>query len=220
MAIEIAFFNALRRLPIEIEAEIRSGIDDGIAAMKQKTSVDEVGIIAILDPYTSPETGLGGRHYGPDAMEIWIDEENPKLRIDARRNTASVVVHELHHVLRARKCPWRWYDLCAGEVIVREGLAVHCEVFTGFPEPLNVWGVSGDQLIPLFDRLAPIIDDPKADWHWIYQLNDLPSHVSKAMYPLGYQIVSRYFKETGKTPIEAMHTPWQDIWQIGKPAGA
>jgi len=117
ITVEIVFFNASRQLPLDIEREIRAGINDGVAAMSQHVKVENIGIAAILDGFTAAETGLAGWHFGPDACILWIDEENSNLGTDPRRRSATVIAHELHHVLRARTCPWKQKDLCAGEVI-------------------------------------------------------------------------------------------------------
>jgi uncharacterized protein YjaZ len=102
---------------------------------------------------------------------------------------------------------------CAGDILVFEGLAIQTEYFLGFGPSLNVSDVSPQAARSLIERIAPDIDDPKAEWCWIYELNGLAAPVYKAMYPMGYLLVASYLKEHGCNPIEAMAVPWQDFWE-------
>jgi uncharacterized protein YjaZ len=77
--------------------------------------------------------------------------------------------------------------MCAGDVLVLEGLAVHSEEFLGFGKPPAVQGVSIDRVRPLIDRIAPGVSDPQAQWAWIYEQNGLQHG---ALYSMGYHIMS------------------------------
>jgi hypothetical protein len=87
-------------------------------------------------------------------------------------------LHELHHVLRTRRfLPKLLYsspELCAGEILAMEGLAIHCEYFLGFGPSLNISDVSPEAAVALIEKIAPIIDEPKANWYWIYELLTCP----------------------------------------------
>ena len=165
MTVEVAFFNAAGLLPAALEAEIRAGIDDGVTAMRRYVEVEGAGIVVLLTEGVDAETGMGGRAYGPDACEIRVDEGSPTLRTGTRVNAASVTVHELHHVLRMRHgVPRKFADLCAGDIIVMEGLATRCQSFLGYPDPSMVRGITAAQVTPLLDRIAPMVGDPRAEW--------------------------------------------------------
>ena len=218
MTVEIAFFNAAGLLPAALESEIRAGIDDGISALRRHVAVESVGIVVLLTEGVDAETGLGGRAYGPDACEIRVDEANAALRVGARVNAASVTVHELHHVLRMRHgMPRRFADLCAGDIIVLEGLATRCQSFFGYPDQSIVRGIMGEQVAPLLDRIAPIVGDPRAEWTWIYEPSGLPAEVYKAVYAMGHHVVGRYLARRGLTPLEAVGVPWREVWDVGLP---
>jgi hypothetical protein len=93
-----------------------------------------------------------------------------------------------------------------------EGLAIQCEYFLNFGPSLLVRDVTPEMVSPFIDRVTPIIDKPKADWAWIYELNGLPPPVYKAMYPMGYYIVADYVQKRRTNPIEAINVPWQEFW--------
>jgi hypothetical protein len=65
----------------------------------------------------------------------------------------------------------------------------------------------------LIDCIAPIINEPKADWRWIYEPNGLPAPVYKAMHPMGYYIVADYLEKHQSNPIEAINVPWRAFWE-------
>ena len=220
MTVEVAFFNAAKLLPAALEAEIRDGIDDGIAALRHHLDVEGVGIVVLLTEGVDAETGMGGRAYGPDACEIRVDEASPALRVGTRLNAASITVHEVHHVLRMRHgFPRRFADLGAGDVIVLEGLATRCQSFLGYPDQSTVRGITAEQVAPLLDRIAPIVGDPGAEWAWIYEPSGLPAEVYKAVYAMGHHVAGRYLARSGLTPPEAVGVPWREVWDIGRDDG-
>ena len=164
VTVEVAVFNAAGLLPAALEAEIRAGIDDGISALRRHLDVEDAGIVVLLAEGVDAETGMGGRAYGPDAGEIRVDEASPALRAGTRVNAASVTVHELHHVLRMRHgVPRRFAELCAGDIIVLEGLATGARPSSAFPTRPSS-GASRPSRSPPLDRIAPIIGYRGADW--------------------------------------------------------
>lgn len=216
MTVEVAVFNAAGLLPAALEIEVRAGIDDGITVLRQHLEVGDVGIVVLLAEGVDAETGMGGRAYGPDACEIRIDEASPALRVGTRVNAASVTVHELHHVLRMRHgVPRRSADLCAGDVIVLEGLATRCQSFLGYPDPSVVRDITPEHVIPLLDRIAPVVGDPRAVWTWIYEPSGLPAEVYRAVYAMGHHVAGRYLARSGLTPLQAVGVPWREVWNIG-----
>jgi hypothetical protein len=94
---------------------------------------------------------------------------------------------------------------------VLEGLAVRCEEFLGYGEAPAVKGVSFDMTSPLIDRIAPIIDDPQAEWGWIYERNGLKHG---ALYAMGYHLVAPYLSARRTNPIAAMDAPWREFWNV------
>lgn len=216
MTSEVSFFNAAKLLPRALEAEIRAGIDDGIAALRRYTVVDDLGIAVFVTEGVDWETGMGGRAYGPDACEIRVDETSPALGIGTRTNAASITAHELHHVLRMRHgFPRRFSDICAGDILVLEGLATHCQAFLGYPEQSIIREITGEQVAPLLERIAPEIGDATSNWMWIYEPSRLPASVFKAAYAMGHHVVGRYLARTGLSPIEAVGVPWREVWEVG-----
>ena len=65
----------------------------------------------------------------------------------------------------------------------------------GYGEAPAVKGVSFDMTSPLIDRIAPIIDDPQAEWGWIYERNGLKHG---ALYAMGYHLVAPPFSEANE----------------------
>ena len=99
--------------------------------------------------------------------------------------------------------------MCAGDVLVLEGLAVRCETFLGYGEPISVNGVGIERVMPLINRIAPDIENPKANWSWIYDQNGLEH---SALYAMGYYIVAPYLSAEGSDPIAAINVPWREFW--------
>jgi hypothetical protein len=220
MSAQIVIFNALGLLPADIEREIRHGVEEGIDTFGRHAKVENVGVAVHPHGCVSEFTGLGGMNYGPESFAVFADAAYEGLRMDTRRRAAAVTAHELHHALRTRhylpKLLYNSLDLCAGEILAMEGLAIHCEYFLGFGPSLNISDVSPETARALIKRIAPIIDEPKANWYWIYELNDLPAPVYKAMYPMGFHIVAEYLRKHDVSPIDALYVPWQDFWEAFK----
>ena len=186
MAVEIAFFNASGLLSRALEADVRDGISDAIAALRRHADLGDIGIAVHLSELVGQETGLGGYAYGPGSCAIYVDQGCEALRQNTRANAAAITIHELHHVLRMRQRPWsRFAEMCAGEVLALEGLATHCEMFLGFPEPSNVCATSEMLTLECLATIAPVVREPGANWRWIYGLNGFPQRVYKAVYPDG-----------------------------------
>ena len=216
---ELQFCNASGLLAPRLEAEVRAGIWDAVTALASHADLSHVGIVVHLSEMVGREIGLGGHAYGPDSCAIHVDPGCAALAQDTRRNAAAIAIHELHHVLRARHYRWlRFADLCAGEILALEGLATRCELFLGYPEPLNVRDWSGVLTQEYLARVAPIVGDPAAEWQWIYQLGEFPASVYRAVYPMGHRVVGAYLARSGLSPIEALGVPWEDIWQAGSEA--
>lgn len=213
MSVDIVFLNALGLLPPDIVATVRAGIEDGVAALRRHVPVEHIGVSVHDSTFVGEDTGFGGVSYGPQSFALYVDHASESLRLNTRRNAASTVVHELHHCLRQRSCPFRPRDqLCAGSVLVLEGLAVHCEEFLGFGDSILVRGVGSEMVRPLMNKIAPIIDDPDAEWAWIYRQNGLPKY--PAMYPMGYYLVEPYLKAHHRNSIEAVDVPWREFWEV------
>jgi hypothetical protein len=141
MSVEIAVLNALGLIPAVIENEIVAGIEDGVALFRDHTEVASIGISVHDSGFVAAETGFGGISYGPQSFALYVDPSSHRLRMKTRFNAAATTVHELHHCLRQRSCPLRPYDrMCAGDVLILEGLAVHSEEFLGFGAPPNCSG--------------------------------------------------------------------------------
>ena len=214
MTIEIAFFNGSGRLELALEAEVRAGIDDAISILRPHADLGQIGIAVHLSEIVGRETGLGGFAYGPDSCAIHVDQGCDALRQDTRASAAAITVHELHHVLRMRQRPWpRFAEICAGEVLALEGLATRCEMFLGYPEPRTVSATSWPLTLECLATVAPVVDDPGANWQWIYNLSGFPERVYKAVYPMGHCVVGAYLARTGHTPITALGVPWEEIWR-------
>ena len=217
MSIQLVFFNALGLLEPALEREVRAGVETGIAAFERHHKVENLGVAIHPNGQVSEFTGLGGINYGPESFAIFADDSYEGLRKDTRRGAAAVTVHELHHAMRTRHyLPRRLYgssDLCAGEILVMEGLAIRTEYFLGFGPSLLVHEVDPLIVDGLIDRVAPIVSNPTSDWGWIYDLNGLPPHVYKAMYPMGYTIVGDFLRRSNLDPIAALGVPWQEFWE-------
>ncbi len=214
MSVEVAVFNGSGSLSPALEAEVRAGIDDAITALRHHSDLDGIGIAVHLSEIVGRETGLGGYAYGPDSCAVHVDHRNEMLRQNTRANAAAIAIHELHHVLRMRHRPWpRFAEICAGEVLVLEGLATRCEMFLGYPEPQTVYATSEVLTLECLATIAPVIGNAGANWQWIYNLNGFPDRVYKAVYPMGHCVVGAYLSRTAHTPMTALGVPWEDIWQ-------
>lgn len=216
MTVSVTLFNALGRIAPEIETDIRAGIDEGIAALRGHTAVEDVGIAVLPSIFVARETGFGGMALGPENCAIYADPTNLNLAVRTREKAASMTVHEVHHVLRMKILDiQRAEDWFAGEVLTLEGLATQSEIFLGYPEPGTVKGIGFDDVAAMLADVDPIIDDGGADWQWINQPNGLPDRVYRAAYPMGHQVVGRYLERTGQDPITAIGESWREIWTVG-----
>jgi uncharacterized protein YjaZ len=207
MSVETVVLNGLGLIPAEIVTEIRAGVEDGVALFRRHAKVENIGISVHDSGFVGDETGFGGISYGSQSFALYVDPDCEAARLNTRLHAAATTVHELHHCLRQRVCPLRPYSqMCAGDVLVLEGLAVHCEAFLGYGEAPAVQGVGIDGIRPLIERIAPIIGDHQADWAWIYERNGLKHG---ALYAMRYHLVAPYLSANGTNPVAAIDAPWR-----------
>jgi uncharacterized protein YjaZ len=212
MSVETVFLNGLGLIPAEIISEIRAGIEDGVVVFRRHSEVENIGVSIHDSGFVQEETGLGGISYGSQSFALYVDSTCEPARRKTRLHAAATTVHELHHCLRQRVWPLRPYSqMCAGDVLMLEGLAVRCEEFLGYGEAPAVKGVSFDMTSHLIDRIAPMIDDPQAEWGWIYERNGLKYG---ALYAMGYHLVAPYLSARRTNPIAAMDAPWREFWDV------
>ncbi|TNC15964.1 hypothetical protein FF100_01475 [Methylobacterium terricola] len=211
MTVEIVVFNGSGRLPADLEAEIRAGIGEGVSALGQHLELGRIGIAVHVNELMGSEDGFGGLSLAPDSCRISVDPYSDMLPRVARPRAAAVAIHELHHVLRMRQPFWpRAADICAGEAIVLEGLATHCEMFLGQAEPWLVREARNPLTHQYLREITPDVADPRSNWGWIYRRRELPT--GTAIYPMGHAVVGAYLSAAGTTPIDAIGVPWQDVW--------
>ena len=130
MSVETVVLNGLGLIPAEIISEIRAGIEDGVGAFRRHAEIENIGVSIHDSGFVQEETGLGGISYGSQSFALYVDSTCEAARRKTRLHAAATTVHELHHCLRQRVRPLRPYSqMCAGHVLVLEGLAVRCEEF-------------------------------------------------------------------------------------------
>jgi hypothetical protein len=199
MSVETVVLNGLGLIPAEMVSEICAGIEDGVILFRRYAEVENIGISVHDSGFVGDETGFGGISYGSQSFALYVDPDCEAARLNTRLHAAATTVHELHHCLRQRACPLRPYSqMCAGDVLVLEGLAVHCEEFLGYGQAPAVQGVGIDGIRPLIERIAPIIGDHQADWGWIYERNGLKHG---ALYGMAITSSRLTFQRTEPTPL-------------------
>ena len=182
---------------LEIETEVRqvmSRIQSLIPAI-------DLTIHIVLCDSTSegkiiPFMGVGGHPIGTEAVQIYIQPENPNFKA---QNVARGLPHEIHHAIRMRKQGWHWSLL---ECIVMEGLADHfvVEVAGGKAGPWTR-GLSEEDIHEYLKKLKPQMHTTTESWAefetkylnpWLFGSSGNEPIPSFTGYTLGWRIVANY----------------------------
>lgn len=103
---------------------LKKAVRDAAAHLGLATS----HLVVVADRFlTIPEEGVGGHAFGTAYIQLAVDPDHRKgTGFNIRRWLPSTVVHELHHLVRART---QGYGRTLGEALVSEGLACAFEEF-------------------------------------------------------------------------------------------
>ena len=134
--------------------------------------------------------GLGGRTFGPTAVEIYIDPGLPDLARRLTERMPALVMHELHHAMR-----WRGpgYGRTLLEAMVSEGLADRFAVEV-LGAPLAPWSDAfpHEQTDTYLDLARPEFDDSGySHERWFFEAG-LPQLPRWTGYTLGWRLVEAY----------------------------
>ena len=159
-----------------------------------------------------PEDGVGGRTYWSDLITICVDEE--KL---AKSKMTEMLVHELCHAAR-----WGKNDEWANSLfdgVVSEGIATYLEVEfikdrtekTVFIK--TILERSDEENEKILEKLRSQLDLNYYDYNTIFfnGSNELPRWSG---YSLGYYLVRKYLKKTGKKIEDAFADKYADFRAI------
>jgi len=171
-----------------------------------------------------PETGVAARAWSEDRIDLWVDPVNPWVQAAGEEEIVAMVAHELHHCARWRR---PGYGHTLAEAIVSEGLACHFEArFRGGIPPFWARALDEATLAEVRVRAIEELDsrdfDPRA-WFGSAAGGDegrgpgadaaesrtgvrgaVPRHAGHA---LGYRIVARHLRRTGRTAADLVTEP-------------
>ena len=159
-----------------------------------------------------PEDGIGGRTYWSDLITICVDEE--KL---TKSKMTEMLVHELCHAARWGKNNEWMNTLFDG--LINEGIATYFEAeFAKNLEEKTVFiktilERSDEENKKIFEKLCDQLESKSYDYETIFfNGNDELPHW--AGYSLGYYLVKKYLKKTGKKIEDAFADKYADFRAI------
>ena len=159
-----------------------------------------------------PEDGIGGRTYWSDLITICVDEE--KL---TKSKMTEMLVHELCHAARWGKNNEWMNTLFDG--LINEGIATYFEAeFAKNLEEKTVFiktilERSDEENKKIFEKLCDQLESKSYDYETIFfNGNDELPHW--AGYSLGYYLVKKYLKKTGKKIEDAFADKYAEFRAI------
>jgi hypothetical protein len=159
-----------------------------------------------------PEDGIGGRTYWSDLITICVDEE--KL---TKSKMTEMLVHELCHAARWGKNNEWMNTLFDG--LINEGIATYFE--SEFAKNLEDKTVfiktilerSDEENKKIFEKLRDQLESSSYDYEMIF-FNGNDELPRWAGYSLGYYLVKKYLKKTGKKIEDAFADKYADFRAI------
>lgn len=159
-----------------------------------------------------PEDGVGGRTYWSDLITICVDEE--KL---TKSKMTEMLVHELYHAARWGKNNEWMNTLFDG--LINEGIATYFEA--DFAKNLEEKTVfiktilerSDEENEKIFEKLYDQLESKSYDYETIF-FNGNDELPRWAGYSLGYYLVKKYLKKTGKKIEDAFADKYADFKAI------
>lgn len=163
-----------------------------------------------------PEIGVGGRTQLDGTVLIEIDVRHASLEETFGTWLPALLAHELHHSKRSIDGPG--YGKTLGEAVISEGLAdiFVSEIFTDIPKAPWSNALSDEMMISIAERFTETQhkkNTPTRHRAWFFGTGQLQRW---AGYTLGYQIVSDFIEDSGRTAAElavARARPLLDHWE-------
>jgi uncharacterized protein YjaZ len=185
----------------DLTREIESEVRQVMSRIQSLIPATDLTIHIVLCDSTNegniiPFMGIGGHPIGTEAIEMYIQPENPNFKTE---NVAWGLPHEIHHALRMRRPDWHWSLL---ECIVMEGLADHflIEVVGGEAGPWTR-ALSEEDIHRYLKRLRPQMHTTTESWAefetkyltpWLFGRSGNEPIPSFTGYTLGWRIVANY----------------------------
>jgi uncharacterized protein YjaZ len=174
---------------------------------------DRIVVAVGVDPArTIRETGIGARAWAADRIDVWIDPAHPWVDAAGEEELIAMLAHELHHCAR-------WvrpgYGTTLGETLVSEGLACVFETgFRGGIVPFWARALKPDALREVEALARPRLEQRDYDhraWFFGAPERGLPRHTG---YTLGFEVVARHIRATGRTAAQLVHVPASTFWSV------
>jgi uncharacterized protein YjaZ len=172
---------------------------------------DRVVVAVGVDPArTIRETGIGARAWAADRVDVWIDPAHPWVEAAGEEELVAMLAHELHHCARWTR---PGYGMTLGEALVSEGLACVFETgFRGGVPPFWARALDAAELDAVEAIARRHLEDRQYDhrsWFFGAPERGLPRH---AGYSLGFELVARHVRSTGRTAAQLVHVPADTFW--------
>jgi len=165
-----------------------------------------------------PEDGVGGYTHAPDYVRMSIDTSIDVVREDV---IFDILTHELTHVARWQRGHEHNYVLF--DLMINEGLAIRVEQEimkeSGVDNPqffLKVVSARSDEENEkIMEILKDQLNSKDYDYHMIFRKgnNELPRW---AGYSLGFYLVKKYQKLTGKPIFEIINDSYSEFRKVLK----
>jgi uncharacterized protein YjaZ len=173
---------------------------------------DRIVVAVGVDPArTIRETGIGARAWAADRIDVWIDPAHPWVDAAGEEELLAMLAHELHHCARWTR---PGYGESLGEVLVSEGLACVFETgFRGGVPPFWARALGAPALLDAELKARDVLGDRGFDHRaWFSGSTELglPRH---AGYSLGFDVVARHIRATGRTAAQLVHVQANTFWQ-------
>ena len=164
-----------------------------------------------IDPArTIRETGIGARAWAADRVDVWLDPSHPWVEAAGEEELLAMLAHELHHCARWTR---PGYGATLGEALVSEGLACVFETaFRGGVPPFWARALDAPALDAVASLARPRLDDGAYDhraWFGGAPEHGIPRHTG---YSLGFDIVARHMRATGRTAAQLVHVPARNFY--------
>lgn len=184
-------------------------VAEATSAAAPRIGADDVEIVFRTGRSLLPELGFSGQLRGSHRIDMVIDQAVMAARGDISLDLARMIAHEMHHCMRMRSVG---YGRRLGEVMVSEGLACQFEreIFGGMV-PIYATPLRDNEQARVASLAAHEWRLPGYDhgaWFFGTDRRRLPRF---AGYALGFMLVGRFMRASGRRAAELVHTHPDDI---------
>jgi len=194
-----------------------SKFDDVLTLLKKEghealSEISNFFMLSQVDIVISPaskeyktDSGILGCVSTPYVIDILLDTDRKDLKDIIRNELASVIAHEIHHLVRSSRGV---QEETLFQVLVSEGLACHFETyFNGNKSPQIFEELKDVEWLELYKLMESDLDNRNFDYPLYFGGKDESKLPNRAGYWVGFNLVLNYIIKHGGCAVTLAGSP-------------